>query len=87
MPLYEYQCNSCGEAFERFFGSHRRMDEPKNDPCPSCGEKRVDSKLNTGVNVGDPIRMGHRKPDRALRERFREIQQAHPLGNMKNQCD
>ena len=37
MPLYEYQCNSCGVRFERL----RHMDEEPVKTCPECeGEVR-----------------------------------------------
>jgi putative FmdB family regulatory protein len=35
MPLYEYQCNSCGVRFERLQPIN---DEPVKE-CPECGEE------------------------------------------------
>lgn len=32
MPLYEYQCESCGNRFERI----QRFSDPPIDACPSC---------------------------------------------------
>lgn len=34
MPLYEYQCDACGERFERI---RKFSDPPLDEPCPSCG--------------------------------------------------
>ena len=33
MPIYEYQCNACGNTFEVFFSSHKKS--TKAD-CPKC---------------------------------------------------
>ncbi len=33
MPLYEYQCDSCGERFERI----QKFSDPPVSACPACG--------------------------------------------------
>jgi putative FmdB family regulatory protein len=33
MPLYEYQCDSCGHRFEVI----RKFSDPPIDACPKCG--------------------------------------------------
>ena len=33
MPIYEYQCDSCQQRFERF----QRLEDPLMSACPSCG--------------------------------------------------
>jgi putative FmdB family regulatory protein len=33
MPLYEYQCQSCHERFERI----QKFSDPPADVCPKCG--------------------------------------------------
>ena len=33
MPLYEYQCDSCGSRFERI----QKFSDPPVDKCPTCG--------------------------------------------------
>lgn len=33
MPLYEYQCDSCGHRFETI----QKFSDPPVDVCPSCG--------------------------------------------------
>lgn len=37
MPLYEYQCDSCGHRFERI----QKFSDPPVDVCPSCGKSPV----------------------------------------------
>jgi putative FmdB family regulatory protein len=38
MPLYEYQCEECGESFELLVRSSDQQDEVT---CPKCGGKKV----------------------------------------------
>ncbi len=33
MPLYEYECPSCGTRFERI----QKFSDPPEVPCPNCG--------------------------------------------------
>ena len=37
MPLYEYECNACGERFERI----RKFSDPPVDTCALCGKGPV----------------------------------------------
>ncbi len=40
MPIYEYRCEKCGHAFEKFmtFAEHERQAKP---PCPKCKARKV----------------------------------------------
>jgi len=42
MPIFEYTCPNCGEAFEKII-LNRSQPPPV---CPKCGFKRVDRKLS-----------------------------------------
>jgi putative FmdB family regulatory protein len=33
MPLYEYECDACGERFEKI----QKFSDPLEDTCPKCG--------------------------------------------------
>jgi putative FmdB family regulatory protein len=35
MPLYEYECDACGERFERI----QKFSDPLVEKCPTCGGK------------------------------------------------
>jgi putative FmdB family regulatory protein len=37
MPLYEYECDACGNRFELI----RKFSDPPLTTCPKCGEERV----------------------------------------------
>ena len=57
MPIYEYRCAKCGQAFERIFGSHKKMTESKI-ACPNCTSKRVKRlmsapRIKAGDGAGD----------------------------------
>jgi putative FmdB family regulatory protein len=42
MPLYEYECRSCGAQFEKLILNRRTK-----VVCKSCGGKQVDRRLST----------------------------------------
>ena len=37
MPIYEYECDNCKEAFEVFLG----INDPQVEACPNCNGKEV----------------------------------------------
>jgi putative FmdB family regulatory protein len=38
MPIYEYRCEECDEAFEVFV---RSSSQETNPACPECGSRKV----------------------------------------------
>ena len=38
MPIYEYQCEACGERFEMLVRSVSQQSHPA---CPKCGSRKV----------------------------------------------
>jgi putative FmdB family regulatory protein len=58
MPIYEYQCQECGEKFEKFV---RSMNSPGPEiRCPKCGGRKVEKLLSSfGLQVsgstGGPV--------------------------------
>jgi putative FmdB family regulatory protein len=76
MPVYEYECDVCGERFEL----HRHFGEPHTTPCPNGHESvhRVFSPPSiifkgSGFYVTD-----HRRNGRASQSRSREKESAEP---------
>ena len=43
MPLYEYECESCGKRFERI----QKFSDPPVDVCPNCGKGPVKKLLSS----------------------------------------
>ena len=37
MPIYEFECNSCGTRFDRL----QKLSDPDPDICPDCGAPQV----------------------------------------------
>ena len=37
MPIYEFECNTCGEHFDRL----QKLSDPDPDACPQCGASGV----------------------------------------------
>ncbi len=44
MPIYEFDCPTCGQPFEELV---RSSDAIKDVVCPSCGNRKVKRKLST----------------------------------------
>jgi putative FmdB family regulatory protein len=44
MPTYEYKCNACGEAFEKF----QPMTAAPVKKCPKCGKSKVRRLISAG---------------------------------------
>ena len=47
MPVYEYVCRGCGQAFERYV---QRWSEPV--ACPACAGEDVEKQLSTFAMAG-----------------------------------
>lgn len=43
MPLYEYECEACGNRFERI----QKFSDPPVDVCPNCGKGPVKKLLSS----------------------------------------
>ena len=41
MPIYAFECEACGHAFDRL----QKMSDPDPAACPSCGAARVKRQL------------------------------------------
>ena len=47
MPTYDYECNACGHAFERW----QEMSARKLRTCPECGKRRLIRLVGAGAGV------------------------------------
>lgn len=47
MPTYDYECEACGHAFEKF----QSIVAPPVRTCPECGKKKVRRLIGAGAGV------------------------------------
>ena len=47
MPTYDYECKSCGHAFELF----QQMSDSVKRKCPECGKLTLHRHVGTGAGV------------------------------------
>jgi putative FmdB family regulatory protein len=52
MPIYEFKCNECGEAFSEI----RRMGDDKGVPCPKCRSSHTKKLISNfaSISAGEP---------------------------------
>lgn len=82
MPTYVYACESCTEQFERKLSMDNHA-QPESEPCPACGVSQVKQQLTT-FSLGDPVRLGVKRPDAGFTEVLDRIKRKHPLSAMAN---
>ena len=67
MPLYEYECEACGQRFERI----QKFSDSPVDVCPNCGEKKLHKLVSSpaiqfkgsGFYINDYARKGATEAD------------------------
>ncbi len=47
MPTYDYECQACGHAFEKF----QSITAPAVKKCPECSKLKVKRLIGTGAGV------------------------------------
>ena len=52
MPIYEYQCNECGEEFEKMV---RFSEANESLSCPSCQSQDTRKKISTIASRGNSL--------------------------------
>ena len=75
MPTYNFRHRETGEITEKFFSLSLREEYLKDNP-------QLESVLLGAPSIGDPIRLGIRKPDDGFREVLAKAKEAHPRGNV-----
>ena len=75
MPTYNFRHRETGEITEKFFSLSLREEYLKDNP-------HLESILLGAPSIGDPIRLGIRKPDNGFREVLAKAKEAHPRGNV-----
>lgn len=55
MPLYEYQCQDCGQPFEKMM----RFSEMNQSPvCPTCGGENTKKQISLFASAGSTSSSG-----------------------------
>jgi putative FmdB family regulatory protein len=49
VPIYEFDCQSCGHRFEELVGSHVGLDAA-DVVCPECGSAKVERRISTSYS-------------------------------------
>jgi putative FmdB family regulatory protein len=83
MPIYEYSCSQCDERFEKLL-KFSQMTEPLAEACPTCNTEGSITQMASTFSLGDPVRLGVKRPDAGFTEVLSKIKQAHPKHNMGN---
>ena len=71
MPLYSYYCKACEHEFNEWSAMDDRK-LPESEPCPECKAMKVTQDLSHS-SIGDPMKLGIIRPERAFTERMKEI--------------
>jgi putative FmdB family regulatory protein len=50
MPIYEFDCQDCGDSFESLVMSFSRID---GVTCPECKSEKIQKKISTFAVKGD----------------------------------
>jgi putative FmdB family regulatory protein len=81
MPLYDYACKECDETFEKTV-KIAQMSEKQE--CPFCGSMNTEKFIGGAPALGDPVRLGIRKPDELWKDTLREIAKKNPQSTIKD---
>lgn len=75
MPTYDFRHKETGEIVEKVMKISERDDFLRDNP-------QYESVILGAPGIGDPIRLGVRKPDQGFREVLQKAKAAHPKGNI-----
>jgi len=75
MPTYNFQHKETGEIIEKMMKIIDREEFLKEHP-------EYESVILAAPSLGDPVRLGLRKPDAGFREVLQKAQASHPRGNI-----
>lgn len=73
MPTYTFLNTDTGESFTEIMSMSEREEYLASNP-------HIQQQIVSAPSLGDPIRLGLRKPDNGFRDRLKEIKKAHSRG-------
>lgn len=80
MPIYDYKCPQCEHQFEKSVRMSNYLDQ---QDCPECNTKS-DRFVVGAPGIGDPMRLGLKKPPDAFRSLLHHIHEKTPGSQLKN---
>ena len=84
MPMYEYHCKGCHHKFN-LMTRISLMDEATKEPCPSCDGPYIERLFpSTAPSIGDPVRLGIRRPDESWKDVLKKIDSTVPGSVIKD---
>lgn len=75
MPTYDFRHKETGDIIEKMMKISEREEFLRDNP-------QYESILLSAPGLGDPVRLGVRKPDQGFREVLQKAKAAHPRGNI-----
>jgi len=75
MPTYNFRHRETGEIIEKLMKISDREEFLKEN-------LQYESVILSAPSIGDPVRLGIRKPDQGFREVLQKAQAAHPRGKI-----
>jgi putative FmdB family regulatory protein len=82
MPTYDYICSSCQHKFEEILKIAEK-EIPNQSPCPNCKKVNCIETVMGAPPIGDPIRLGRKKPSSTYLEKMKIIKKNHPGGSYR----
>lgn len=79
MPLYDFQCKSCGYTFEKML-SISNMKQPETEPCPECGEINVKKVIVSATPLVSGV---NQKISEGFADVLNRVKEGHPGNNIK----
>lgn len=75
MPTYTFENTKTGEVFEQFMSISAREEFLKENP-------HIKTLITQAPPIGDPHRLGLKKPDAGFRDVLKEIKSKHKRSNV-----
>lgn len=76
MPMYSYVCEACNHGFDKSLKIADRK-QPESEPCPNCGEKKVQHTI-TGTTIVAGVNHVYSKIPDGFRDILKNVKKHNP---------
>jgi len=85
MPIYEYQCQQCGDVFSHFWRSITAASENDTLQCPNCGSENTTRVVSQVAVLGElgGLTPGEHSAENAQYERMASITSKEQIGKLQ----